>query len=750
MNKYQAGNTVKALALAVASTSSLTAFAQSAGALEEVIVTAERRESSIQDTPLAITALTSEALERQPYNDLIQLGQRIPALVFTQRLGVLQTTIRGVGGQEFSLGVDPRVAFHSDGVYIARGAAQVSALYDVERLEVISGPQGTLYGRNATAGAVNVITKAPTEDFSGYVTQTVGDYEFYKTNAAVSVPLSEGLAVRVATELAYRDGYGENVYLNEDIDDLDSQAVRGRIRWERDTFRADLIADYYQRSDHGFPSYYDGWLQTPVTPNPPPYINDQTIRPSDRRDTSGDYPVTYENETKGTTLILNWQLSDQFILQSISGYRDNKYSQYGDSDTTNIVASGGSSSEDSDTYSQEFQLTGDFDRTKFVAGLYAFDEKVDTSTTVAGSTIFPGINTFLALRGFPKPPPTEYVGLNFVAGDLKTRSYAGFAQGTYELTDAFRFTLGGRYTWERKEVDRGAQGLIVFGTPLPVFTGVGENFSLPKEYYVPEEHDTWSKVTPTVNIQYDLNSDAMVYLTYAEGFKSGAYGLADRNPQVDPEELSDIEGGLKAVWLDNRLRTNISAYYYDYTNLQVNVLEGTALALKNAADATAYGVQVEITAQVTDSLRVSADGLWQSASFDNFLTADAARSYLGTIDLSGNDLPNSPDYRVAVAADYTIPLGANELTLHLQGTFTGEFYTTPYNLEGQSSPSSSLYDASIEYRMANGFTASVWGNNLSDELTITSAFPPSAVFGNPTNLAYGAPRTYGVRVGYEW
>lgn len=743
----------KFLALALISVMHVPSIAAATRTLEEVIVTAERRETSIQDTPLVITALTSEAIDRQPFTDIISLGQRVPALVFTQRNGVLQTTIRGIGGQEFSLGADPRVAFHSDGVYTARGAAQLSSLYDVERMEIVQGPQGTLYGRNATAGAINVITRAPsTEAFSGYITEAIGNYDLYKTNAAINVPLSDEWAVRVAGELIDRDGYGDNVYRGQDIDNQDSEAVRARVRWERETFIADLIANYYRRDDNSFPLYYTGWIQTPITPNPPAFINDNTIIASDERDLSADYPLTFKNKTDGVALKLFWELSDTLSVQSLTGYLGNDYLAVSDSDTTNVVAGGGSSREDSDTFSQELQLNGNFERLQFTAGLYYFEEEVKSQVRINASTLSVPISIFYIRRGLTPPPSTEYVPVNFADAKLDTQAYAAFAQATYAVTDDFRVTVGGRYTEETKKVQRGFQGLNILEFPLPVYEPLGQNYSVPKSYYQPEEDKTWTKFTPNLHFQYDISADAMAYLTYSEGFKSGTYGLADPYPPVDPEELKDYEGGIKANWLDDRLRTNLGVFYYDYTNMQVSVFDPSALVLstQNAAKATAYGIQLDTAAQVTSELSLRADAILLSSEFDQFTSADSGRLYLGPLDLKGNDLPQSPEYKVSLSANYVMPLGENELALNLQATFTDKFYLTPFEQDTHSSPSSHVYDASLEYRMANGLKASIWGNNLSDELLITSVFPSSPLFGNAIQTGYGAPRTYGVQIGYEW
>lgn len=744
----------KAIALAIASCFPLAGQAQSTDKLENIVITAERRETKLQDTPLAVTAFTADAIERQPFTDILQLGQRIAAITFTQRLGVLSTTIRGIGGQDFTLGGDQRVAFHSDGVYVARGAAQASALYDVERFELVQGPQGTLYGRNATAGAINVITKAPTREFSGYANETLGNYNLRKENAAVSGPASDQLSFRLATEIIDRDGYGRNVYLNQDIDDQHSKALRGSLRWRDGGFQADVIGDYYRRADHGFPIYFRTWVVTPTTPTLPGYITSSAAIATSGRDSAADINPTYAEETKGVSAKLRWKFNDNLSLQSLTGYRKSNYSQFGDSDTTNLVAFAGSSREASETVSQEFQLNGNFERTRYTAGLYAFNERVFTAGHVLGSPLIPAFAGLYTVTQKAPPPAGKYFPVSFAEGRMDTRAYAVFAEATHDLTDAYKLTLGGRYTQETKSASRAAQGLVAPG-PLPVFSDLGQTYTVPDSLFPPKQSTTWNQFTPNATLEYIFSPAAMAYVRYSEGFKSGSYGLGDSNGPVEPEKLKDFEGGVKTTWWDGRMRANANAFHYDYSNLQVSVLTvlptgAAVLATKNAAAAKAYGVEFELAAQVTSRLGLNADVIVQHSTFTSFMTGDSARPTLGNLDLSGYHLPQSPSHKATFGANYTHPLDQGKLKFNLQATVTGKFYFTPYNQETHAQAAYTTADASVEYLMANGWTASLWGNNLSDKKYQTAALPSSAQTGNVVNVAYGAPRTLGVKVGYNW
>lgn len=720
----------------------------SAVTVQDIVVTAERRSTAIQRTPLQITAITAEKLAQQPTTDLLQLSQRQPEVVFTQRLGILQTSIRGVGGDDNSLGTDPRVAFHVNGVYVARGSAQTGGLFDIERLEIVQGPQGTLYGRNATGGAINVITAAPTDDFSGYITQTIGNYSLFKTEAAVGGPMAEGFSLRLAGQLVERGGFGEQVITHDDLNDQSSRAARLSARWESGPVQVDLVTDYYKRDDSGYAAHYMGWIQNLATPNPPSFIALGGIAPADPFDNSGEFRQSYYARNYGGSLSIQVDLSDNMSVRSLTGYRDSDYEFINDGDGTNIPASGGASRETSETFSQELQLSGDFDTTKFTLGFYAFDENLFSKAHVAGTTALPIAPLFL-LRGLPVPPPTDFNALSFGDAHLNTRAYAIFSQITQNITDHFQVTLGGRYSWERKTVRRALQGLLVPGTPLPTFDNIW-SYDIPDALYQPERSEAWAGFTPRVTLQYQFSPSVMAYATYAKGFKSGAFGLADYNPPVDPEKLDDLEGGIKTTLFGGRLRANLSAFHYKYTDMQLSVLSGFGVETKNAARSTVYGGQFDLQANISDRLQLSASGVLLHSKLDEFSSANPNYPYLGVQDLAGNELTRSPNYRMSFAADYSVPLAGGDLAFHVQSTSTGKYYLSLFNVPETTIPAFTNIDASISYSLDNGIRASLWMNNITDKVVPVFINSGNTVIGNALLAQYSDPRTFGFTIGYRW
>ena len=723
-------------------------------ALEEVVVTATKRATKLQDTALAISALTGESLEVQPLADAMDIGARVPSVVLTQRVGQLQTTIRGVGITDLSLGADPRVAFYTDGVYVARGAAQMGLVYDVERVEVVSGPQGTLFGRNATAGAISIITRAPTEELSGYVRQTMGNYSLLMSEAAVSSAITDNLSFRVASQVVDRDGFGKNINLDSDLDDQHSKAFRGRLRWAVDNFQADLIGDFYKREDAAFAVHSTGEFvpNPPIVTAPPPWATDPEITQSvGLYDSAADWPMKFSNETNGLALNVDWTISDQLTAKSFSSYRENEYQFLGDTDNTNYIGIAGASAEESESISQEFQLIMDFGRVGLTTGVFWFEEEIYGRNHLnLGSGLLESL--FSPLYTAPEGPDV-YQAFGFNDAKLDTTAYAAFAEAQVDVTDKLTLTLGGRYSYEEKEVRRGAVGFAINPfAPLPEYDGISQDYRVPDSAYQPARSKDWDSFDIGVTAQYQFSPDFMGYITYKEGFKSGAFGLADFNDAVDPEVMEDIEAGIKTAWLDGRMQANLYAFWYDYTDLQVNAVNPvtTALEVANAAEASISGAQLEVTAQVTDKLRLSLDSIYVSSEFDEYTSIDAARPQLGPIDLSGNDLPQSPEYRISLTGEYVVPVGANELTFNLKVTATDDYYLDAFNEDHMVQDANSIVDGSIYYRLGNGLNFSIWGNNLTDEEVISFAVPPSVPLSNQIARSYNAPRTYGVRIGYEW
>lgn len=439
--------------------------------LEEIIVTAQKRETSLQTTPLAISAVTGESLARSQVTNIEGLAQSLPSVNFGQTTGNARIAIRGVGFDNLSLGNEGRVAYHADGVYISRPAAALAGFYDVDRVEVVRGPQGVLYGRNATGGAVNVISRQPGDQLNGYVDGTIGSYDLFRLEGAVGGPIGNEVSGRVSFQVNERNGYGRNLTNGLDVDDLSTGAIRGQLRFQpSENIDLTLAADYFTQDDHAYSFHFigQGSLAYPATPTTPalPGAIPKGLRvggvvPTDLRDSTSDSGPHNEREFSGGSATGRFQLG-ALELVSITGYRSNYFHTVTDLDATSAPLSVYDQIEDSDHFSQEFRLAGDYSQGDWMVGAYYFDESLFGGTRVAFDPLVLVPNTAPIL-----PAPTSLKQGYYGMGDQETEAWAIFANVHHKFTEQFGVRAGVRYSDEKKSVDEVLK--LDFATPYPPF-----------------------------------------------------------------------------------------------------------------------------------------------------------------------------------------------------------------------------------------------------------------------------------------
>ena len=530
--------------------------------LEEIVVTAQKREENLQSVPLSIAAYTSEQLEKSIIQDIYDVGIQTPGMIVNKEI-VGKIYIRGIGAENLTIGGDPGVALHADGAYIARTSAAIFDLYDVERVEVLRGPQGTLYGRNATGGTVNIISKAPTEEFEGNVLLEVGDYDYTRVGAVISGPLADGkVLARAAVVKSDRDGFTPNLFTGEDLFDEDLLMGRLRLRFlPNDDVTIDLIADFSQ--DDGSPApfkqlefseLFEGMLGA----NDPPGL----------RAVSQESPVTEMQDQFGITAIVNWDTGNS-TFTSVTSYRDTEFEAVFDGDAVDITFQNFSDHDDTQQFSQEFRLSSDAgDSWNWIVGAFYFNDDGDTEI-------------FIPIPGF---------GFDILhQATMSTDAYAVFGQATYNVSDRLALTAGLRYNSEDKEATQLSEFIGLFPPFPPAALQTDSN-----------------EVTPKFGIEYDINDEVMWYATATRGFKSGGFTFNGIQPDFKPEFVWAYETGFKSTLAEGSVILNGSAFYYDYTDLQVSKLENNAGVITNAADATIYGAEIELLAQATERWRFNA------------------------------------------------------------------------------------------------------------------------------------------------
>ena len=743
------------------------AFSQ-ASALEEVIVTANRREESLQSVAMAVSAFSEDMMRDQGIVDLKGITERTPG--FTMGMfnpAQPQLYIRGIGSNEDGAGGDQSVIVFIDEVYIGRSAGMDIDLFDLERVEVLRGPQGTLFGKNVVGGAVNMITKKPGEETELALEATLGDYNARTIRGLASGPLAgEGVYGKVSFSTRRRDGYMESKLVRDDGTsppdtlDVNSDSLRLGLRFTpSESLEVNLSAAYSQIDKLGQPNHYFAPESGPVSAF---YTAEAALIPNyDDKPLAAIYddPGFFKSDSYSFTARVDWDLSDSILLTSITGLRTV------DAENSDIIAGTTSKNsvnqafatvlpvgtvmlyganfftDDSDTFTQEIRLTStDEGPLQWVAGVYYMKEETHRIESIGV-----GVDVLAA-------PGVIFGAVPFLPGsddqNNETTSSAVFGQVTYDITDKLSVTAGARYTSEEKDMVR-----VGKADPLAI---IG-NFDF-------TTGDDWSETTGKLALEYQQSDDIFWYATYSEGFKSGGYqGMAATelaaSTAFNPEFATLIEGGVKTEWMDKRVRFNASVFSTDYQDLQIlqalipanlpaDVQTGV-LITQNAADAIVEGVEIEFTAFPIPNLTIQGSATWLNTEFDNFSVPAGYRTPNGLVDSSrvGNELRNAPDmaYNLLVRYDWELASGAG-LAAQLDWRHKDLVWQDPDNIEYSAVPEYDVGDFRLIYTTASGNTqVTGWVTNVTDEDYFIHNYPGT----NLGNATPGAPRMVGLTVSWR-
>ncbi|HJQ16457.1 MAG TPA: TonB-dependent receptor [Allosphingosinicella sp.] len=715
-----------------------------AGELQEIVVTAQKRSTNLQKTPISVTALNGEDLRKSQINLLPDIAQRVPNFKMGDFGGYTQITVRGIGISNFTPTAESAVATNANEVYISRTLAIGGGLYDVSAIEVLRGPQGTLYGRNATAGAVNITTTRPTNDLSGFVRATYGNYDDIRVEGAVGGGIvKDKILARVAGFREKRDGYGKNIITGNDIDDKDAYGVRGTlVLTPTSNLKATLIGEYYHDKNNGGAIHYLGAAGLTGIPgalgSPPFFIVLGGVTPSNPYDIANAIDPEFRLRTSSAIGIVEWS-QGPFSLKSITGYRDQNADAAQDISAGQFLGGVSINGEEAHQFSQELQAHYDTSRVHLTGGLFYFKEHDDyTPATVYVS------NLYLNFIGVPAPVP-GFTRLADIGGLLKTTAKAAFAEGTVNVTDKLSFTAGIRYSHERKHLFQ--RNAISFTEP---FTG---DITPPPAVSIPPK--TFNATTPKLGIQYQATPDTLLYATFTKGFKSGGFDPGTDPAFValgfQPEKVTDYEAGIKTMLLDRRLRINLSGFYYDYTDLQVQQTRGfNTIVTTNAASARLYGAELEVSALVTQELMLEGNASWLHARYRKYQGSDSALPFAPVVVFDGNRLNNAPDFRAYLSASYRFDLPSGNVVLKAEGEYSTKYYFSPLNIRLMSQPAYAKANAYLTYTNNAGWSVSGFIRNITDKATVVAAQVISPLFGSPAVGAYAPPRTYGVALGYNF
>lgn len=727
--------------------------------IEEIMVTAQKRLQSSQDIGAAITAIGSDELRKNNFDNIEDLQNLAPSLQIGESFGFAQVMVRGVGTDNPFAGGDPSVAMHIDGAVLGQSSAQFGALFDINRIEVLRGPQGTLYGRNATGGSVNVITNRPTEETSGYGRVTYGNYDLLKFEGAVGGSLSDNLMGRVAVRYVDRGGYGKNIADGSDIDDANQFSIRGQLLWnisEGASLR--LAAEHHEEDDK---NYIPKFRAASYDPAPLPALEPQPtdgVRATDPRDINSNVNLQNKRSQDSFSAELNVELSDTFTLTSLSNYQTFEKTPQADFDMTADDFYIWSESFDTKQFSEELRLNFDTDRLHGLIGAYYYTEKIESDNRLD----LPLVPQFvadatppLAGCGFDSNVSDQIIGaapedLCFhFRGTSETDAYAIFANVAYDLTENVSLNLGGRYSHEKKQGD--TDRWTAPGAPVLTFA----------------DEKSFNKFTPSVKLEWNVNDDVLMYAGYSKGFKSGIFLTGQRSPVLDPEIVDAYEVGMKGMFFDRRLQFNAAAFYYDFTDLQQgrSVPAGTSgftLVYENAASARIKGLEAEFTWAVAENFRLFGSTTFLDATFNDYVTTDpfdTVYQQLGLIDagvdltqqLSGNRMVQSPKWAGTIGATVNTHLPGSDWFAEATASMThkGRVYFSQFNHEALSQEGVTTMDASIRFTSPDDrWSVNVWGKNLTNETIYQGTFILNSSRTNAGFLA--APRTFGVTVGVNF
>jgi iron complex outermembrane receptor protein len=718
-------------------------------ALEEVIVTAQKQAQGLSDLSASITVVGGEDLGFRDISNASDISQAVPNLQYGNVAGASQITIRGIGLNVETGFSEPAVAVHIDGVYLGRANGAALGLSDLAAVEVLRGPQGTLYGRNATGGVINFITNKPTQEFEGEIGLGLASFDGVSGRGYISGPFTEKFRGRVFVEYEDGDGHIKNGFTGESEGGVEATTLKGSLSYDlTDSLTSDLSYLLINQNWHG-PTFEK------VVPGGFSSIQGVGFdeRPNHIRNNVD--PKSYI-DMQVASLSLDWS-TDNFNLRSITGYSKFERFDHMDSDATALDYLVSGRDENAEAFSQEFNLSGSYrDKVDWIVGAYALHEEsyalvdvvtgeykggpalafamgageygVENPNDLLSDPAFiadfatwsadPDNTVFLAV------PVFESLAVNRLIEQIDVLGF--FSDTTIHFTEAMRVKAGMRYSEEKK---KGNQTVRNFDGALTLCDGLDSKIS----FY---------DVSPKLVLEYDISDGTMAYVQYQRGFKSGGYNQSGCEA-FEPEEVVAYEAGVKSKLFDDRLFLAIAAFSYDYSNLQVLLIRNFVGYVENAADSKINGFELESKLSVSENITIDFAASWLDAIYGNFIDSDGS-------DYSGNHLSRSPEYTAFGGLDYTLPLNLDridELRLRAELYWSYDVYFRPSNNEEDKQDGYSVVNmyASL-YGGESRYHIGAFVKNVTDEEYLESVIK----LADGLDGHYSMPRTWGVEMSMKF
>ena len=733
----------------------------SGGGLEEIVVTARKREENLQSAPLSVAAIGGDTLEKAGIDEFSEIASRVPGFTFNpDNVSEPNIFLRGIGTDIESAASNPAIGFFLNDVYLSRAQGTAIELFDLERVEIVRGPQGTLYGKNVVGGAINFITRKPTDEFRAGAEAGFGNYGSFEVKANVAGGLGDGLSGSIAASARHHDGYARNTFTGNNVEDLDAYGVMAQLRYQPDD-RLDILLTGDLTRRRGGGKWVD--IQTPSDHNIP-FVNPERRRGPNNIDGKQDADLG------GVHLSANYDTGAGTIT-SVTAYREGKFASVNNDagsfiDFTKMIygADGridfgaidhslfnddyyiNDKDETAKSFSQDLRFRSDFDGPfNLLAGLYYQHESVDRTE----------IADYIFVEFYAQ-------GKEIAETRLKSDTWAAFAEGTFDITDTLGVTAGIRYTKDRKRFS-------VYRETIGDFLGAefeDENGNFTRAFSASSKQ-SWDAWTPSVNLHWQPAKDVYVYGLVSKGYKSGGWnGENATNPgearlAYDPEYAWNYELGTKTTWLDNRLRFNVTGFWTEYKYLQTQqfvIFDPNLPAdnvISNAGKARVKGIELETALAPVDGVTLFANYTYMDAKITGDLISTELQydpscfcSVPVPTNLKGNRLRRSPKNSFSVGGDVTVPVSSRiNAFVRADYNWTDDFFFDNENSPRTRQKSVGVLNGSIGIATEDDkWELRLWAKNLTNELYESGK---SDVIGSVL-VSYNPPRTYGVTLRWKY
>ena len=715
-------------------TGSVSVLAQD-NALEEVVVTATKRSVALQDLAGSANVLGADKLGPGGIQEVRDMQVDIPNLSLGDQFGFARVFMRGIGMTSIDIGGEGAVAFLQDGAIVPRPAAQLMGMFDLDQVEVLRGPQGTLYGRGATAGAINMVTAKPGKELGGYLSVTAGNYSLAQFKGAIDVPMGDALSMRLAGSLDSRDGYGNNIFTGSDINDRDASAYRATFVYDAGgPLTATLSAQYYEEDDNNYAFSYFGQSEGSSIPVPfgVPILGGNTVGMvgGGFYDINSDQEPINDRDGQLINLTIDYAFNDRWSLKSITSSQSMDRFLRDDLDSTDANLFGQNNyTEESDSFGQELILNYSSDRIDVLGGVMYFEEDLYGEVRVPLTNL-----CFLLAPAACGTPVGDFLnGGNYLQdGDVDIEAWGAYVEANYSISDKWSVIAGLRYNYEERD-----------GTGSFIFDAISLNVPT-------NQRESWNDLTPRITLQYSPNDNMLLYATYTEAFKSGVINTGSTSPPLDPETVDAFEVGLKGQNASGTLRYSVAAFFYDYQDMQISFVDETStVSTVNAAEAENSGIELEVDGSLGNGFAFDFYLTYLNAEYQEFFNGDYANGFAIT-DLSGNTLPNAPESTAKLGLTWEGAVGGGTLTVRGEAYYQDDVYFTEWNRKDAYQKSYEQFNASVDYSWNDQWLLSLWGRNLSDEEVMSNNIITAPLYDSLRVGAVLPPRTYGATVTYQF